>query len=524
MPILKSTASLLITLVWITVLIMSGCDNQKVATQEQEAVIIMSKEKLKDKIKGAWAAQTIGVTFGSPVEFKYNSTMIQDNQKLAWNDSSMSVEFRDRPGTYDDIYIDLTFMQVIEDHGVDAPVEKFANTFAIAEYKLWFANQTARYNIRNGLTPPQSGHWLNNPCADDIDFQIEADFAGLMNPGMVNSAVEICDKVGHIMNYGDGYYGGVYVASLYALALISDDVNEIESIAIEALKAIPSESTFAQCISDVIQWHRQEPNDWKSTWYKVNRKWATEVGSPLGVFQPFNIDAKINAAWVMMGLLYGNGDFTRTFEIATRSGDDADCNPATAGGILAAIVGFNKIPDFWKQGLEKVEDKPFMGTTISLTKAYDMSYRHALEMIRRNGGEIKEKEVLIKRQIPETVPLEIAFEGHYPSTSVIPTIAKDEISFEFEGIGFAVASPSNIKDLGEKNHVFETEMYIDGELVEKAKLPTSTNQRRFTPFWRYQLPKSKHTVRIKILNPVEHAQIEIKYVIIYDDTPVEIKF
>ncbi|MGB7295503.1 MAG: hypothetical protein WBC70_07925 [Candidatus Aminicenantales bacterium] len=52
-----------------------------------------------------------------------------------------------------------------------------------------------RYNILNGFAPPQSGHWLNNPHADDIDFQIEADFAGLMSPGMPNSAALICDEV-----------------------------------------------------------------------------------------------------------------------------------------------------------------------------------------------------------------------------------------------------------------------------------------------------------------------------------------
>ncbi len=36
--------------------------------------------------------------------------------------------------------------------------------------------------------------------------------------------LDISDRVGHIMNYGDGWYGGVYVASMYALAFISDDV------------------------------------------------------------------------------------------------------------------------------------------------------------------------------------------------------------------------------------------------------------------------------------------------------------
>jgi hypothetical protein len=225
-----------------------------------------------------------------------------------------------------------------------------------------------------------------------------------------------------------------------------------------------------------------------------------------------------------MGLLYGNGDMTRTIEIATRCGDDADCNPASAAGILASIIGFNNIPDYWKNGLEKVEHVPFMGTTISLVDAYDMSYRHAEAMIERNGGQVRENEVEIKRQDPKTVPLEVSFEGHYPVKTITPKQTKDEISFEFEGIGFALVGPPNLKDLGEKNHVFETEMYIDGEKVESAKLYTATNKRRFTPFWRYQLPKGKHNVSIKILNPVEYANIEIRYAIIYDDKPYTVSY
>src|SRR5436190_4920368 len=211
---------------------LSGCGEkrEKPAMIETQGSVTLSKEVLKDRIKGAWAAQTIGVTFGAPIEFQYNSTYVQDNQKLEWNDSSMSVQFKTKPGTYDDIYLDLTFVQVIEDNGTDASADKYADALGKATYKLWFANQTARYNIQQGLTPPQSGHWLNNPCADDIDFQIEADFAGLMAPGMVNAAVGICDKVGHIMNYGDGYYGGVFVAALYSEALVANGVGEIEAI------------------------------------------------------------------------------------------------------------------------------------------------------------------------------------------------------------------------------------------------------------------------------------------------------
>ncbi len=135
---------------------------------------------------------------------------------------------------------------------------------------VWHANQVAKYNIKQGIMPPMSGHWLNNPHADDIDYQIEADFAGLMSPGMPNTASEISDKVGHIFTYGDGWYGGVYVGALYSMAFVSDDMQVVVE---EALKTIPEQSDFYNCVRDVIDWHRQYPDDWKQTWCECQKKW-----------------------------------------------------------------------------------------------------------------------------------------------------------------------------------------------------------------------------------------------------------
>ena len=199
----------------------------------------LSKAELKDKIRGGWAGQVIGCTYGGPTEFNFRGTMIQDYIPIAWDSSRMEWYYENAPGLYDDIYMDLTFVEVFEKEGIDAPASSHARAFAHAGYSLWHANQAARYNILRGTGPPASGYWENNPHADDIDFQIEADFAGLMNPGMVNSSSVICDRVGHIMNYGDGWYGGVYVAAMYALAFCTDD---IEFLVTEALKVIPEES------------------------------------------------------------------------------------------------------------------------------------------------------------------------------------------------------------------------------------------------------------------------------------------
>lgn len=479
----------------------------------------ITHEALKDKIKGGWAGQTIGVTFGGPTEFRYNGTFIQDYQTIPWYDGYIKKWMEDEPGLYDDIYMDLTFVGILERVGLDAPVDSFAVAFARAEYPLWHANQAARYNILNGIMPPESGHWLNNPHADDIDYQIESDFAGLMNPGMPNSASEISDKVGHIMNYGDGWYGGVYVGAMYTLAFVSDDIHYVVN---EALRTIPEESDFYKCIADVIKWHKQYPDDWKQNWYEIQKKWTEEAGCPDGVFAPFNIDAKVNAAYIILGLLYGNGDYTRTLEISTRAGQDSDCNPSSAGGILGTMLGYRNIPDYWKMGLAEVEDMDFQYTDMSLNKVYEISYRHALEMIERNGGKVEENEVTIAIQTPEPVRFEKSFDGLYPVDKVaVHRNIDQDFSFAFEGTGFVLRGAANKNSEADEEFVFEAECYINGEKLETATFPTAFNSRRHDLFWKYQLPKGKYEINVVIRNSSTNHHVRAWDYIIYDSEPID---
>jgi len=483
--------------------------------QLKAAELILSKEELKDKIKGGWAGQTIGVSFGSYTEFRYQGTIIQDYQPIPWYDGYMKKLMNEWPDLYDDIYMDLTFVDVLERHGLDAPIDSFANAFAYAEYRLWHANQAARYNILKGIKAPMSGHWLNNPHADDIDFQIEADFAGLMSPGMPNAGIAIGDKVGHIMNYGDGWYGGVYVGAMYSLAFVSKDINYIVN---QALTAIPHESTFYQCISDVIKWHKQYPEDWKQTWFEIEKKWSEDIGCPEGVFSALNIDAKVNSAYIVLSLLYGQGDYTKTLDIATRAGQDSDCNPSSAGGILGTMMGYSNIPAYWKQGLSEIEGMNFKYTNMSLNKVYEVSYKHALEMIRRNGGRINGSSVEIKVQRPEKVRLEQSFPGMYPvSKNNVVNLSKNPsvIEFEFTGTGFALRGAAIKKKNNLPEYVFQTELYIDGKKIETATLPTSYTTRRYELFWKYQLPETKHSVKIIIKNPSPDYEIQLFENLVY---------
>lgn len=535
--------SSLVTLSVCSVLLIAFTGNSCVRKSNTESKHSLSysltNEKLKDKIKGGWAGQTIGVVYGAPVEFKYQGSIIDEYQIIPWNDHYVKYWWDKKPGLFDDIYTDLNFVNVFEKYGIEVSTDTIAAYWANTAYHLAHANQASRYNILQGLKPPQTGFWKNNPHADDLDFQIESDFIGLMAPGMINQTTEIADRVGHIMNSGDGWYGGVYMASLYSMAFVSNDVNAIVQ---KSLKVIPEGTKFHDCISDVINWHKQYPDDWKRAWIMLQNKWNKDVGCPKGVYLSFNIDAKINSAYTTIGLLYGNGNFTKSVDIATRCGQDADCNAASVGGILGVMTGYSGIPEFWLKPLQEIEPLNFEGTEMSLSKAYELSYKHALEVIKLAGGSIEDKSVTIPYQEPKAVAFEQNFEKTYPvAREKIDMAVTSDYTFNFTGNGYilygnlvkrAKVDPDYIdrvsKKLGSEvfglaepddPYVAEVEVYIDGVKDQKAFLPMKNTSRKLEPAWKYLLAEGKHEVVLKWLNPNKDYEIRINDLIVYSENP-----
>lgn len=498
--------------------------------------VTFTKAELQDKIKGGWAGQTIGVVFGAPTEFKFTGTTIQQYQPIPWGEHYIKYWWDKKPGLFDDIYNDLTFLETFVQSGIDVPQDTIALNFAMPEYHLAHANQAGRYNIRNGIMPPESGHWKNNPHADDLDFQIEADFIGLMTPALLPEAMDVADRVGHIMNSGDGFYGGAFVAGLYSAAFIYDNPAKILDIALEA---IPHQSMFYQCLDDVRKLHKKYPNDWQQCWFEIHKKWNKDAGCPKGVFLSFNIDAKINAAYIAIGLLYGEGDFAKSISIAVRCGQDSDCNPATVGGVLGVMLGYSNIPDFWLAPLKEIEKLDFEGTDVSLEKAYKWSYDMSLLFASKAGGTVNESEIIIPVRRPQILPLEQNFTEMYPIYRDRKDVwMKDEYTFNFKGNGFVIWGNlvktesitadyaqrvstrhigSEVFGLAEPNdtYVAQIEIWIDGVLDCNVKMPMKNTERRLEPAWKYNLTEGEHTVVLKWLNPAPKYLLRINDIIYY---------
>jgi hypothetical protein len=518
--------------------ILTGCGSRQEKNILSSGTFEMKKEVLLDKIKGGWAGQTIGVVYGAPTEFKFQGTTVLDYQPIPWDRHYVKYWWDKKPGLFDDVYNDLNFAEAFEKKGLEVSRDTLAFYFANADYHLAHANQASRYNIRQGIMPPASGYWMNNPHADDLDFQIEADFIGLMAPGMVNKATEFADRVGHIMNSGDGWYGGVFVSALYSLAFVTDDVNYLVR---QAISTIPDSTGFHECISDVIRWHDQYPGDWQATWYELHKKWNRDKGCPKGVFLSFNIDAKMNSAYVAIGLLYGDGDFTKSVDIATRCGQDSDCNPATVGGVLGVMHGYSKIPSFWLDPLKEIETDNFGGTDVSLNKAYELSFSHALQNIEKEGGKVNTESVHIPLSKTLKVAYEQNFTGMYPvSREKIDLSFNDEFKFSFNGNGFILYGNlvchrniskdylnracnkfgSEVFALAEPDdpYVAQIRVFIDGRQDQLVKLPMKNTSRRLEPAWKYLLPEGQHNVEIKWDNPSADHEIRINDLVVYSSS------
>jgi len=495
---------------FIILLSILSCTNKKAAD-----IQIISNEILKDKIAGGWAGKMIGVTYGAPTEFHALGKTFEDTIKWGPADVKGSI-------WQDDIYVQLTFLMAMDKYGIDAPAKKFQELFAKAGYQLWHANVQARKNYYDSIFPPQSGHPDFNLHADDIDFQIEADYIGFMCPGMPQTANKIADKIGHIMNYGDGVYGGVFVAALYSEAYFDHDISRIID---KALLSIPSESDYSKIVKDVILLHQHYPANWRAAWAELEAKWGKV--QICGAGTTFNIDAKLNGAFIVMGLLYGEGDPAKTLEITTRCGQDSDCNPSNAMALLGVIKGFSGLPIEYQNAVKAMGDSVFINTNYSFNKAVSKTLQYAQKLAIENGGESTASELKIRVQQPKAFALEIAFpklvfekksnvfskegwemKGRWNSYSFYNSWSKqqiknqsmfsgtagDEISFSFEGTGVSIAG-NWFKDGG------RADVFVDGQLKRTIDCYFNFAKQQHENMNLYHitnLPEGKHTIRFVV--------------------------
>lgn len=310
-------------------------------------------ESYELKVYAGWIGKCCGVRFGAPIE---NWTYDQIASHLGEIDDYLP----QTPGKIfqpdDDTNVPVLMLHGVQDFGPQVSAEQLGET--LLNYlgdqhgSLWWGGygisteHTAYLNLKAGIPAPLSGSLALNGAtvAEQIGGQIFSDIWGFLNPNNPTQAAEYARRAASVTHDRNGIYGGMFIAALVSAAFSERDPRRLVQ---HALEVIPADSEYARLVRSLLDFHAAHPEDWRACYHYI----ATNFGYDR---YPGIVHIIPNAGIVVMGLLYGAGDFGRSLGITNMGGWDTDCNVGNVGAIMGVAVGLEGIPSRWRDPLEDV--------------------------------------------------------------------------------------------------------------------------------------------------------------------------
>ena len=256
----------------------------------------------------------------------------------------------------DDINGPIFYMRAMNDFpcdkvGVDEMAHTLMNYVAEGHGFFWWGGygvsteHTVYENLMNGIPAPMSGSKEQNgkTIAEQIGGQIFSDCWGFLCPGDIEKAADLSAKMASITHDGDGLEGAKFVAACIAKAFVAKNVDEILDAGVSVLN---QGSHYKNMVVDVRRFCKYHPESWEEGFYYVKEKYGYQHYEGVCHIIP-------NAAVIVLSLVYGNGDYSKTINIGNMCGWDTDCNVGNLGAILGIFVGAEAIEEKW---LSQVND------------------------------------------------------------------------------------------------------------------------------------------------------------------------
>ncbi len=199
---------------------------------------------------------------------------------------------------------------------------------------------TAFLRLKEGIVPPRSGSMALNGqvVAEQIGAQIFIDGWAMLCPGDPEKAAALARKAACVSHDGEAIYGAQVLAAMEALAFKE---SRLDVLLDTALTFIPGASLIHKMVTEIREWHRAEPRDWRATLRKIEEHWG---------YKKFGGGCHMipNHAVIQLALLYGDDDFQKSLMIASTAGWDTDCNAGNVGalmGIKNGLAGIDRGAD-----------------------------------------------------------------------------------------------------------------------------------------------------------------------------------
>jgi ADP-ribosylglycohydrolase len=290
----------------------------------EPAKVLLNEAEFRDRVTACWMGKNIGGTLGTPLEGKREANNVTFYPNLKPGE----------PAANDDLDLQLVWLKALEEHDgcVDARI--------LGQYWLKYipmeANEytVGKVNMRRGILPPLSGEFDNAQWKHSNGAWIRSEIWACLAPGCPGLAARLA-REDACVDHGaaEGVMAELFTAAVESAAFVESDRDRLIGI---GLSMIPPQSKVARAVHAALDANKAG-KDWKAAREDVIR--ATE---DTGWFQ-----APRNIGYLIVGWLYGNGDFGKSLCAAVNCGDDTDCTGATLGSILGILHGTKGIPSKW---------------------------------------------------------------------------------------------------------------------------------------------------------------------------------
>ena len=333
-------------------------------------------KEFRDKLKAGWIGQMVGAAWGMPVEFQFNGDIVPESRVPVWDPPMINDSL-----TNDDTFRDTQLLYLLDKIGLEITPRQ-----AVIENALVW--QPPSNQLLSGYFPTGRGGGFS---------LLSGDVIGQISPGVPNSAIALSEQLSGQVT--DRIYAGQWLTGMYAEAYFEKSPAKL----IQAgLRMIPQDSRMAEAIRDVIKWHDESPRDWQKTWQLIQKKWRgvgggfTISGLPPGTPPP---GSYLNAMYVALGLLYGEGDLDKSLITCIRTGDDTDTTAPNVGGVLFTTLGYSNLPERFKAPIDEqtklhylFDNSAWLGNVkgvYTMSQVYEASERVARRVILKAGGRIE---------------------------------------------------------------------------------------------------------------------------------------
>lgn len=287
----------------------------------------VSYKEFVDRVKGCFLGKTVIGTLGAPYE----------GVKMPMN-LQFKPEMIDTMLPNDDLDLQVLWLEVVEKKGFRFTSKDLLDSFCSncdyspGEYAIM------RKNHEKGIMPPYSGSFCNDFYRCGNGCPIRSEIWACLSPGNPVQAAALSGRDGVIDHEGISIDAELFFAAVESLALCgkggTGSFEDFAKLFSDCLRYVPRDSEVKEAVGFVTELCGRL-GDIKEV--------LCEILARYGHLDCTNMIQ--NFAITIAALLKGEGDIIKTGMLALNCGFDTDCTCATAGAILGAIIGAEKLEE-----------------------------------------------------------------------------------------------------------------------------------------------------------------------------------